>query len=58
MENLTPEHVENTIEQGIQGNETNNLNQPVQQEEQFEEKEILVVENKETIEEIKVEILE
>ena len=58
MENLTPEHVENTIEQGIQGNETNNMNQPVQQEEQFEEKEILVVENKETIEEIKVEILE
>ena len=58
LENLTPEQVENTIEQEREGNEINNMNQPVQQEERFEEKEIFVVGNKETIEEIKIEILE
>ena len=51
LENLTPEQVENTIEQEIQGNEINNINQPVQKEELFEKKEIFVVENKYTIEE-------
>ena len=30
LENLTPEQVENTIEQVRQGNEINNINQPVQ----------------------------
>ena len=34
------------------------MNQPVQKEEQFEGKEAFLVENKETIEGIKVEILE
>ena len=58
LENLTLEQVENTIEQVRQGNEINNINQTVRQEERFEENETFVVENKEAIEEIKVEILE
>ena len=49
LENLTPEQVENTIEQVRQGNRITNINQLVQQEEQLE--------NKEAIEEIKIEIL-
>ena len=52
LENLTPEQVENTIEQVRQGNEIN-INQPVQQEERFKENETFVVENTEAIEEIK-----
>ena len=58
LENLTPEQVENTIEQVRQGTEINNINQPVQQEERFVENETFVVENKEVIEAIKIEILE
>ena len=58
LENLTLEQADNTIEQVGQGNEIYNINQPVQQEERFEENETFVVENKEAIEEIKVEILE
>ena len=58
LENLTPEQLENTIEQVRQGNEINNINQPVQQEERFEENETFAVENQEAIEEIKIEILE
>ena len=58
LENLTPEQVENTIEQVRQGNQINNINQPVQQEERFEENETFLVENKKAIEEIKTEILE
>ena len=46
-----------TIEQIRQGNEINSINQPVQQEERFEENETCVVENKEATEEIKIEIL-
>ena len=57
LENITPEQVENTIDQVRQGNEINNINQPVQQNNQFQENKTFVVENKETIEEIKVEIL-
>ena len=57
LENLTPEKVESTIEQVRQGNEINSINQPVQQEEGFEENENIVVESKEATEEIKVEIL-
>ena len=56
--NLKPEQVENAIEHLRQGNEKNNIFQPVQQEERFEENETFVVENKEAIEEKKVEILE
>ena len=52
LENLTPEQVENTIEQVRQGNEIN-INQPAQQEERFKENETFVVENTEAIEEIK-----
>ena len=37
LENLTPKQVENTIEQVRQGIEINNINQPVQQEERFED---------------------
>ena len=58
LENLIPEQVENTIEQVRQGSEINNINQPVQQEERFVENETFVVENKEVIEAIKIEILE
>ena len=58
LENLTLQQADNTIEQVGQGNEIYNINQPVQQEERFEENETFVVENKEAIEEIKVEILE
>ena len=54
LENLTPEQVENTIEQIRQGNEINKINQPVQQEERFEENENFVAENKEAIEEKKL----
>ena len=57
LENLTPEKVESTIEQVRQGNEINSINQPVQQEEGFEENENIAVESKEATEEIKVEIL-
>ena len=39
--NLTPEQVENTIEQVRRGNGTNNINQLVQQEERFEENKLL-----------------
>ena len=46
LKNLTPEQVENTIEQVRQGNEINNINQPVQQEERSEENEIFVVETR------------
>ena len=58
MDNLTPEQRENTIEEARQGNGINNINQPVQQEERFEENENFVVENKEANEEEKTEILE
>ena len=58
LENLTPEQVENTIEQVRQGNEINNINQPVQQEGRLEENETFVAENKETIEEINFEVLQ
>ena len=51
LENLTPEQLENTIEQVRQGNEINNINQPVQNE-------TFAVENQKAIEEIKIEILE
>ena len=47
MDNLTPEQIENTIEEARQGNEINNINQPVEQDERFEENENFVVENKE-----------
>ena len=57
LENVTPEQVENTIDQVRQGNEINNINPPVQQNNRFQENKTFVVENKETIEEIKVEIL-
>ena len=49
LENLTPEQVENTIEEVRQGNEIININQPVQQDERFEVNETFVVENKEAI---------
>ena len=39
--NLTPEQVENTIEQVRRGNGINNINQLVQQEERFEENKLL-----------------
>ena len=58
LENLAPEQVENTIGQVRQGSDINNINQPSQQEEQFEENEIFVVENKERNGEIKTEMLE
>ena len=58
MQNLALEQVENTIQQVRQGNEINNINQPVQQDERFEEIANFVVESKEQIEEIKTEILE
>ena len=58
LENLTPEQVENTIEQVRQRNEINNINKPVQQEERFEENETFVAENKEAIEEMKTEVLQ
>ena len=58
LQNLALEQVENTIQQVRQGNEINNINQPVQQDERFEEIAIFVVESKEQIEEIKTEILE
>ena len=58
LENLTPEKVENTIEQVRHGNRIDNVNQPAQQEERFEENENFTVESKEAIEEIKNEILE
>ena len=57
LENLTLEQVDNTIEQVGQENEIY-INQPLQQKERFEENETFAVENKEAIEEIKVEILE
>ena len=43
LKNITPEQVENTIEQVKRGNQVNNINQPVQQEERFEENESFVV---------------
>ena len=55
--NLIPEQVENTIEQVRQGKGINDINQPVQQEERLKENETFVVDNKETIEEIKIKIL-
>ena len=58
LENLTPEQVESNIEKVRQGNEINNMNQPVQQEERFEENKTFVEENKEAFKEIKIEILE
>ena len=58
MQKLALEQVENTIQQIRQGNEINNINQPVQQEERFEEIATFVVESKEQIEQIKTEILE
>ena len=58
LQNLALEQVENTIKQVRQGNEINNINQPVQQEKQFEEIATFVVESKEQIEQIKTEILE
>ena len=58
MENLTPQQVKNTIEQVGQGNEINDINQPVQQEERLEENKTFVAENKEAIEEIKIEVLQ
>ena len=58
LQKLALEQVENTIQQVRQGNEINNINQPVQQEERFEEIATFVVESKEQIEEIKTEILE
>ena len=36
LEKLAPEQVQNTIGQVRQGNDINNINQPVQQEERFE----------------------
>ena len=56
--NLIPEQVENTIEQVRQGKGINDINQPVQQEERLKENETFVVDNKETIEEIKIKILQ
>ena len=58
LENLTSEQVENTIKQVRQGNQINDINQPVQQEERFEENATFLVENKKAIEEIKTEFLE
>ena len=58
LQNLALEQVENTIKQVRQGNEINNINQPVQQEKRFEEIATFVVESKEQIEQIKTEILE
>ena len=58
MENLTPEKVENTIEQVRHGNIIDNVNQPAKKEERFDENENFTVESKEAIEEIKNEILE
>ena len=55
--NLIPEQVENTIEQVRQGKGINDINQPVQREERLKENETFVVDNKETIEEIKIKIL-
>ena len=54
LENLTPEHVESTIEKIRHGNYINNINQPVQRKEWFVDNETFVVENKETIEEKKL----
>ena len=59
LENLqTPQQVENTIEQIIQGNEKNNLYQPMQQNERFEENKNFVAENKKAIEKIKIGVLQ
>ena len=58
LENLTPQQVKNTIEQVGQGNEINDINQPVQQEERLEENKTSAAENKEAIEEIKIEVLQ
>ena len=58
LENLTPQQVKNTIEQVGQGNEINHINQPVQQEERLEENKTSAAENKEAIEEIKIEVLQ
>ena len=58
LQKLALEQVENTIKQVRQGNEINNINQPVQQEKRFEEIATFVVESKEQIEQIKTEILE
>ena len=46
LENLTPEQVEKTTEQVTQRNKINNINQPVQQKERFEENETFVAETK------------
>ena len=58
LENVTPEQVENTIEHIRQWNGINNINQAVQEEERFEENETFLIENKDAIEEVKIEILE
>ena len=58
LENLTPQQVKNIIEQVGQGNEINDINQPVQQEERLEENKTSAAENKEAIEEIKIEVLQ
>lgn len=55
--NLIPKQVENTTEQVRLGKGISNINQPVQQEERLKENETFVVDNKETIEEIKIKIL-
>ena len=58
LENLTPKQEKNTTEQVRQVNETDNINQPVQQKERFEDNETFVVENKKALEKIKIEVLE
>ena len=58
LENLTPKQEKNTTEQVRQVNETDNINQPVQQKERFEDNETFVVENKKALEKIKTEVLE
>ena len=58
LENLTPKQEKNTTEQVRQVNETDNINQPVQQKERFEDNETFVVENKKAPEKIKIEVLE
>ena len=58
LENLTPKQEKNTTEQVRQVNEIDNINQPVQQKERFEDNETFVVENKKALEKIKIEVLE
>ena len=57
LKNLPPEQTGKTIKPVRQGNEINDTNKPVQLEELFEENETFIVEKKEVIGEIKLEIL-